>query len=63
MKKILDLKGVQTLNRSELKSIKGAMASITCCPTGRGCQISYPGGSFCEPGYCDSRWGNRCILY
>ncbi|RZS93538.1 hypothetical protein [Aquimarina brevivitae] len=64
MKKILDLKGVQTLSRGELKSIKGAWGSISCCTSGRGCQISFPGGSFCEPGYCDSRWGyGRCILY
>lgn len=63
MKKILDLEGVQKLSRAEQGSIKGAGTSISCCPTGRGCQISFPGGSFCEPGYCD-RWRPWvCILY
>ncbi len=63
MKKILELKGVQELSKGAQRSIKGAMTSITCCPTGRGCQISYPGGSFCEPGRCNP-WGwGGCMLY
>ncbi|MDH7444036.1 hypothetical protein [Aquimarina sp. 2201CG14-23] len=62
MKKILDLTGVKTLSKGEQRSIKGAMTSITCCGSNR-CRISFPGGSFCEPGRCNP-WGwGGCILY
>ncbi|MGY3795654.1 hypothetical protein [uncultured Aquimarina sp.] len=66
MKKILELSGIQELSKAQQRSIKGAMTSITCCnpnPRGGGnkCRISYPGGSFCEPGRC-TNWGG-CILY
>ena len=60
MKKILTIKDVKKLSRTEQKSINGAGTSITCCGNNR-CRISYPGGSFCEPGRCLS-WGG-CILY
>ncbi|MEB3347967.1 hypothetical protein U6A24_21005 [Aquimarina gracilis] len=63
MKKILELKGVQKLNREQQQKIKGAWGNVSCCPSGRGCQISFPGGSFCEPGYCDRYRPGRCILY
>ncbi|MDY8135358.1 hypothetical protein [Aquimarina sp. 2201CG5-10] len=63
MKKILNLTGVEKLSREEQSQIKGSRAWISCCPTGRGCQISFPGGSFCEPGYCDPYRPGRCILY
>ncbi len=64
MKKILELKGIQELTKGQQRSIKGAWGNVSCCSSGRGCQISFPGGSFCEPGYCDPYgWGNRCILY
>ena len=60
MKKILELTGVQKLSKDEQRQIKGAWG-VGCCPSGRGCLISFGGQSFCEPGYCD-RWG-RCIFY
>ncbi|WP_298548881.1 hypothetical protein [uncultured Aquimarina sp.] len=60
MKKILDLQGIQKLSKGEQRSIKGAWGNVSCCPSGRGCQISFPGGSFCEPGYCNGWRG--CIL-
>lgn len=62
MKNILKLTGVQKLTRQEQGSIKGAATSISCCNTGRGCRISFPGGSFCEPGYCDRHRPWICIL-
>lgn len=67
MKRILELEGIQKLSKEQQRSIKGAMTSITCCNpnprtgTGNKCRISYPGGSFCEPGSCQP-WGG-CILY
>ncbi|WP_108869277.1 hypothetical protein [Aquimarina aquimarini] len=61
MKKILNLTGVQALSKQQQQNIKGAWGSASCCPSGRGCQISFGNQSFCEPGYCD-RWG-RCIFY
>ncbi|MDY8135359.1 hypothetical protein [Aquimarina sp. 2201CG5-10] len=61
MKKILNLTGVQKLSKDEQQQIKGAAFRATCCPSGRGCLISFGGQSFCEPGFCD-RWG-RCIFF
>ncbi|WP_299261680.1 hypothetical protein [uncultured Aquimarina sp.] len=61
MKKILELKGVQELSKGEQRSIKGAWGLVGCCPSGRGCLISIPGGSFCEPGYCRPSGG--CIFF
>ena len=61
MKKILNLKGVQKLNKQEQKSIKGSGFRISCCPRRNGCLLSFGNQSFCEPGYCN-RWG-QCILY
>ena len=64
MKKILELKGIQKLTKIEQKNIKGIFwNNISCCPSGRGCKISYPGGSFCEAGYCDPYRPGSCILY
>ena len=63
MKKILDLTGIKKLTKEEQGTIKGAWRNPTCCPTGRGCLISFGDQSYCETGYCDSyNWG-RCILY
>ncbi|WP_459209851.1 hypothetical protein [Aquimarina rhabdastrellae] len=62
MKKILNLKGIKTLNRDEQQQIKGAWGRVSCCPTGRGCLIAFGNETFCEPGYCDSRRGT-CIFY
>ncbi|AXT53683.1 hypothetical protein D1818_23705 [Aquimarina sp. BL5] len=67
MKKILELKGVQELSKGQQRSIKGANTYISCCNpnpingSGNRCRISFPGGSFCEPGRCTG-WGG-CILY
>ncbi|MEW7281108.1 hypothetical protein ABW636_21135 [Aquimarina sp. 2201CG1-2-11] len=61
MKKILNLNGVQKLNKQEQKSIKGAGYHIGCCPNGNGCRISFGNQSFCEPGRCLGWRG--CILY
>ncbi len=63
MKKILNLSGVQKLSKQEQRQLKGGRTSISCCPTGRGCQISFPGGSFCEPGRCNPFGWGGCILY
>ncbi|AXT59146.1 hypothetical protein D1816_01865 [Aquimarina sp. AD10] len=60
MKKILALKGVEVLSKKQKQQIKGAIG-IGCCPSGRGCLISFPGGSFCEPGRCLPYGG--CIFY
>lgn len=60
MKKILNVTGVQKLSKIEQGSIKGAGTSISCCGSNK-CRISFPGGSFCEPGRC-LQWGG-CILY
>ncbi|TPN82379.1 hypothetical protein [Aquimarina algicola] len=62
MKKILELSGIQKLTREQQQNIKGAFGTVTCCPTGRGCLLSFGGESFCEPGYCDRFRPNRCIL-
>ncbi|WP_459209852.1 hypothetical protein [Aquimarina rhabdastrellae] len=63
MKKILNLKGIKTLNRDEQQQIKGAWGRVSCCPSGRGCLLGYYNGEpFCEPGYCDRRRGT-CIIY
>ncbi len=61
MKKILELTGVQKLSKEQQQQIKGAMGNVTCCGN-RKCRISFPGGSFCEPGYCQGGIYNRCIL-
>jgi len=62
MKKILNLKGIQKLSKEEQGSIKGAwQGRATCCPSGRGCLISFGNQSFCEPGRC-TQWGG-CIFY
>ncbi|WP_405206004.1 hypothetical protein [Aquimarina sp. LLG6339-5] len=67
MKKILELTGVQELSKGQQRSIKGANTYISCCNpspingSGNRCRISFPGGSFCEPGRCTSFGG--CILY
>ncbi|MDH7444037.1 hypothetical protein [Aquimarina sp. 2201CG14-23] len=60
MKKILELKGVQELSKEEQRSVKGAWGNVSCCGRNK-CRISFPGGSFCEPGRCLD-WGG-CILY
>ncbi|WP_062055206.1 hypothetical protein [Aquimarina longa] len=62
MKKILNLNGIKELSKNEQKQINGSAfyGRATCCPSGRGCLISFGNQSFCEPGYCD-RWG-RCIF-
>ncbi|WP_159025768.1 hypothetical protein [Aquimarina sp. Aq78] len=60
MKNILELTGVQKLSKQQQRNIKGAMASISCCGRNK-CRINYAGGSFCEPGRCNT-WG-QCILY
>ncbi|WP_160114084.1 MULTISPECIES: hypothetical protein [Aquimarina] len=58
MKKILNLTGVQKLSKEQQGQIKGA-AFAGCCSPNR-CRVSFPGGSFCEPGRCTS-FG--CIFY
>lgn len=64
MKSILNLTGVKRLSKEQQSEIKGnSGVYISCCPTGRGCQISFPGGSFCEPGFCNNDIYNSCILY
>ncbi len=50
MKKILELTGVQKLNRSQQSSIRGAFRQRGCCSNSE-CRIG-PGGRFCEPGRC-----------
>ncbi|WP_109301267.1 hypothetical protein [Aquimarina sp. AU474] len=62
MKKILELTGVQKLSRKQQVHINGARRVLTCCPSGRGCQISFPefGIQFCEPGACSS--DGRCLF-
>ena len=62
MKKLLDVTGVKTLSKKEQQTIKGMMTYISCCG-GNKCRISYPGGSFCEPGYCDPYAWGTCLLY
>ncbi len=59
MKKILELNGVQKLSRKEQVKINGAGFGGCCSPNQ--CRVSFPGGSFCEPGRCLS-WGG-CIFY
>ncbi len=58
MKKILELTGVQKLSKEQQEQIKGAMGRVTCCGSNK-CRISFPGGSFCDYGYCQPN-GN-CI--
>ncbi|WP_128755160.1 hypothetical protein [Aquimarina sediminis] len=60
MKKILNLSGIQKLSKNQQQQIKGAFNRARCCPSGRGCLISFGNQTYCEPGYCD-RWG-RCIF-
>ncbi len=60
MKKILNLTGVQKLSREQQGAINGSRGYISCCGNNK-CRISFPGGSFCEPGRC-TQWGG-CILY
>lgn len=61
MKKILNVTGVKTLSKTQQQNIKGAQSRIiTCCGRNK-CQITWSGGSFCEPGRCLG--SGRCILY
>ncbi len=57
MKKILELQGVQKLNRQQQLQIRGARFQ-GCCSR-NSCRIG-PGGRYCEPGRCSSY---RCIFY
>ncbi|WP_271768146.1 hypothetical protein [Aquimarina algiphila] len=59
MKKILNLTGVQKLSKEQQGQIKGAIG-IGCCGSNK-CRVSFPGGSFCEPGRCLPYGG--CIFY
>ncbi len=61
MNKILNLEGIKKLSKKEQRHVIGsARTTISCCGRSK-CRISYPGGSFCEPGRCDDF--GRCILY
>ncbi len=60
MKNILKLNGVKELSKETQSQLRGAGSFISCCG-GNKCRISFPGGSFCEPGRC-LQWGG-CILY
>ncbi len=58
MKNILNLAGIQKLNKEEQSKIRGAIFS-GCCSSNK-CRVSFPGGEFCEPGRC-TNFG--CIFY
>ncbi|PKV51861.1 hypothetical protein ATE84_3961 [Aquimarina sp. MAR_2010_214] len=61
MKSILNLTGVKKLSKEQQQDITGSsMRWPRCCPTGRGCLVTWSGGSFCEPGYCRSN--GYCIF-
>ncbi len=68
MKKILNLTGVQKLSREQQRNVKGSWGpTVRCCNpnprngSGNKCRISFPGGSFCEPGRCTQNGG--CIIF
>ena len=60
MKKLVNLKGVKTLNSEEQKGINGGFVYSSCHQNGRLCCINAWGYDFCDAGAC-GRWG--CVWY